>query len=1072
MRKRQKKAFILRGPLFTTIEINLLNFIPKKLNNITVFFTTFAASNTIKNVRKTTYFLQWFNATKMMRKRHYLSLIFLLFYLQNIAQNAYFFEPIRAINGLPHQTVYRVLQDKKGFMWFGTQRGLMRYDGYTCRLFGQTQAGTEGILGKPIHALLEDKQGNIWVCTHTGDLCKQDFLTGKFQYLTDTFSLKTLINKRIQTIFEDNIGQIWLGTLDDGLLILDPKTNKIQHFNQANSGLSNNAVFAFAQDKTGRIWVATSGEGINYFDPEPQKFKQRYADVPNFNGYQKTLLLEGNNLWIGSDGTGLYQLNLTTNSIKHFGAQNDGKSINSNAVLGLALNKNKELLIATDGGGLNVFNTELNTFKYYKNDNKNNGSLNTNALYDVCVDASNNVWVATFNGGVNLQKAHQNRFDFFSYTGNKTNELNNRSVLGLCQTANGSILIGTDGGGLNLFNRQNNNFAAINNPNKIQNNVVKTIYEDPQKRVWLGYFKGGLALYNPQNQTFKHYLSNPSDSFSISNNSVWSIASDASGDLWVGTVGNGVNLFNPQTEKFQRFNSHNNDPTSLSNDGIMVVFVDKQNRVWIGTEHSGLNLFNREKSNFTHFQHDKKGPLSISSDFIRSIFEDSRGRLWIGTEGGGLNQYVGDGKFKHFTTQNGLISDAIMGITEDLTGHLWLNSYEGIARFDTDRDSFQNFKFNKTLDNRGNQFNQSAILRINNGELLFGGINGLNIINPELITPNAVKPRVVFTDFKVFDASIINGELDGRQIFDGDINNKPKINLSYKDNAFSIEFAALDFTESSRNQYAFKLDGFDKEWHYNAAEQRRVTYTNLDAGTYIFHVRGTNSGGEWSDNEAVMTIVVAPPFWATWWFKLFIFLTFIGLSVVAFRIYLMRREMELKQRVMESEQEILSLNNQQLASEQAILSLQNEKLTTEIDTKNNELMSKAVQMAHKNELLLGIKDDLETIKTATETERLKSLRNLTRTLESEIENKESWDQFLLYFNQTHQNFIHELQTKHPNLTQNDLRMCALTRLNMSNREMATLLNISITGIEKSRYRLKKRLDLTVEDDLSRYLTAF
>ena len=185
-----------------------------------------------------------------------------------------------------------------------------------------------------------------------------------------------------------------------------------------------------------------------------------------------------------------------------------------------------------------------------------------------------------------------------------------------------------------------------------------------------------------------------------------------------------------------------------------------------------------------------------------------------------------------------------------------------------------------------------------------------------------------------------------------------------------------------------------------------------------------------------------------------------------------RRETLLKQRVLESEQEILSLKNQQLESEQNILSLQNDKLATEIDTKNNELMSKAVQMAHKNELLLGIKDDLESIKTASETERLKSLKGLTRTLESEIENKESWDQFLLYFNQTHQNFIHELQTKHPNLTQNDLRMCALTRLNMSNREMATLLNISITGIEKSRYRLKKRLDLTVDDDLSRYLMGF
>ena len=1039
------------------------------------------------------------NTVTVVRYRFFL--FFLCLHLSLFAQNNYFFESITANNGLPHQTVYRILQDKRGFMWFGTQRGLMRYDGYTCRLFGQTQAGTAGFEGKPIHALMEDRRGNLWIGTHSGDLCKRDFSTGKFVYLTDTTTFKTLINKRIQAFFEDQKGQIWIGTLDDGVLVFDPKTLKTQHFNQANSQLSNNAVFAFAQDKTGRIWVATAGEGINYMELNTNTFKQRYADIPNINGYQKTLLLDdANNLWIGSDGTGLYQLNVKTDTITHFSAKNDGKSLTSNAVMGLAFTKNKELLIATDGDGLNVFDPKTNRFYGYKSNNATTGTLNTNALYDVCIDKENNIWAATFNGGVNVHRDHQVRFEHFSYTGNRANELNNRSVLGMCQTANGALFIGTDGGGLNLFNRKTNTFSSIKNPNKGQNNVVKTIFEDPQKRLWLGYFNGGLALYNPKNQSFKHYLSNPSDPLSISNNSVWSIASEASGDLWVGTVGNGVNLFNPKTATFQHFFNRENDPTSLSNNAIQVVFVDKKNQTWIGTEHSGLNLFNREKNNFTRFQHDKKGPLSISSDFIRSVFEDSRGRLWIGTEGGGLNLHLGGDKFKHYTTKNGLVSDAIMGIAEDSKGHLWLSAYEGIARFDTDRDSFQNFKFNKTLDNRGNQFNQSAILRTDNGEILFGGINGLNIINPELITQNTIKPRVVFTDFKVFDASVIDGNFDGRTLFEGDINDAKIINLSYKDNAFSMEFAALDFTESSRNKYAFKLVGFDKEWQYNSAEQRLVTYTNLDAGTYDFHVRGTNSNGEWSDNEAVIPIHIAPPFWATWWFKLLVLLMTIGASIIVFRIYLIRREMELKQQVLESERKILSLNNQQLASEQAILnlkneqleseqsilnlknqqleseqeilSLQNEKLTTEVDTKNNELMSKAVQMAHKNELLLGIKDDLENIKTASETDRLKSLRGLTRTLESEIENKENWDQFLLYFNQTHQDFIHQLQTKHPNLTQNDLRMCALTRLNMSNREMATLLNISITGIEKSRYRLKKRLDLTVDEDLSRYLTAF
>ena len=974
-----------------------------------------------------------------------------------VAQKGYFFESITINNGLPHSTVYRIIQDKKGFMWFGTQRGLIRYDGYECRLFGQTQVGSMGFFGKSVHALFEDKKGNLWVGTHSGDLCMRDALTGTFQYLTDTTTFKALVDKRIQAIYEDNLGKIWVGTLDDGLIIYDPKTHTTQHFNHENSQLSNNAVFAFVQDKSGRMWVATTGEGINYFDTTTNSFKQLYADVPNLNGYQKTLLLDDkDNLWIGSDGTGLYQMSLMTNLFQHFDRQN---GLNSNAVLGLAMTKDNNLLIATDGGGLNVFNPETNTFLAYKNNNSTSGNLNTNALYDVCIDRNDNVWVATFNGGVNVHKAHQIRFDYYTHTGNQSNELSNRSVLGLCQTADGNIWLGTDGGGLNVFDRKNNRFSRINNPNKVQNTVVKTIFEDKKKRLWLGYFNGGLALYDRQNGSFKHYLSNPNDPLSISNNSVWSIAADPSGKLWVGTVGNGVNLFDPETGQFQRFLYNEADPTTLSHNGIMVVCADKKGSIWIGTEHSGLNLYNRDKKNFTRFQHRSNDPLSISSDYIRAIFEDSRGRLWIATESGGLNQWLGDGKFKHFSARNGLISDAIMGISEDRDGLLWLSALEGVSRFDTDKESFHNFRFNKTLDGMSNQFNQAAVLRTLDGEMMFGGINGLNIIRPEVIAPNNVKPTVVLTDFKVFDVSAASGILpNGRVIFQGDISQVHNIQLSYLDNAFSIAFSALDFTESSRNQYAFKMEGFDKDWRYSTANQRLVTYTNLDAGTYTFHVRGTNSSGEWSDNEAAVKITITPPFWKTIWFKSLIFLLATGLVFLAFRIYLERRETILHQRVLESEQ--------------AVLSLQNEKLETEIETKNNELMSTAVQMAHKNELLLGIKDNLESIKTAPEAERLKSLRGLKRTLEAEIENKETWDQFLLYFDQVNRNFITELQTKHPNLTQNDLRMCALTRLNMSNREMATLLNISITGVEKSRYRLKKRLDLTVDDDLSRYLLTF
>ena len=1020
----------------------------------------------------------------MLFKKLLVSLIYSLIYLMIcpsiFGQKDYYFESITINNGLPHNTVYRIVQDKAGFVWFGSQRGLIRYDGYTCRLFGETQSGSHGFFNKSVHALLSDKKGNLWVGTHTGDLCVREAQKGSFQYMTNEKAFKSLVGQRIEAIFEDSSGKIWIATLDDGLLIYDPEKKTSQHLNISNSHLVSNAVFAFAQDKSGRVWVATAGEGINYFDASINDFKQIFADVPspsgNLRGYRKTLLLDKKGyLWIGTDGTGLYAMDLTNNHFQHFDTQtNGGKDLNSNAVLSLALTKNNCVLIATDGGGMTVFDPESKTFEPHKSDNNQSGSLNTNAVYDVFVDNSDNVWLATFNGGVNVHKAHQVRFDYFTHVGNKSNEMSNRSVLGLNQSMDGNIWIGTDGGGLNVFNRKDNRFSVVNNPTSVPNKVVKTIFEDKKKRIWLGYFNGGLAMYDRTNGSFRHYLSNPNDPLSISDNSVWSIASDPlSGKLWVGTIGKGINLFDPETGKFQRFIHKKEDPNSISEDGIMVVFADKKDNIWVGTEHTGLNLYDRNTNNFIRFQHQDNDPLSISGNYVRSIFEDSRGRLWIGTEGGGLNQWLGEGKFKHYTTQNGLISNAVMGISEDRDGRLWLSSLEGIARFDTERDSFQNFKFNKPLDGMSNQFNQSAVLRTIDGEIFFGGINGLNVIRPEMIVPNSVKPNVVLTDFKVFDVSVANGKLpNGSVIFDGNISNASNIELSYRDNAFSIEFASLDFTEPSRQQYAFQMEGFDKEWRYGKADQRLVTYTNLDAGNYTFRVRGTNSSGVWSDNEAVVKIVITPPFWRTMWFRLLMFLTAIGIGTLAFRAYVQRREELLQQKVLVSEQEILSLKNQQLESEQNILHLQNDKLIIEVENKNNDLMSKAVQMAHKNELLIGIKGSLEDIKTATEAERLKSLRSLTRTIEGEIENKESWDQFLLYFDQVNRNFVSEIQAKHPDLTQSDLRMCALTRLNISNREIATLLNISIGGVEKSRYRLKKRLDLTAEDDLVKYLLLF
>jgi len=457
---------------------------------------------------------------------------------------------------------------------------------------------------------------------------------------------------------------------------------------------------------------------------------------------------------------------------------------------------------------------------------------------------------------------------------------------------------------------------------------------------------------------------------------------------------------------------------------------------------------------------------------VRCIFQDSKGRLWIGTESGGLNLWLGNGKFEHFTIQNGLISNAVMNIVEDKNGYLWISTFKGVSRISIETKQCLNFDFTKNSYFNANQFNQATGIKDIDGDVFFGGINGLTLIKPNEVKFLSTKPNVVFTDFKIFNQSVSTGkQSDGRTILEKSLEEEKEIHLSYYDNVFSFEFATLDFTDPLKSQYAYRMDGFDRNWRIANSEQRLITYTNLGPATYTFRVRGTNNNGVWS-SEKTIKIVIEPPFWKTWWFRFLMVCLIIVLAWLILRIYTARREMALKQKVLENDRSILTLRNENLLAEKTILSLQKEKLANEIESKNSELVSKAMQMAHKKEILVSLQEQVDTIKNASDFEKGKLLSVLKSTLSTEIEGESSWIQFIFYFDQVNQNFTSELLRKHPSLTQNDLRMCALTRLNMSNKEKAVLLNITLTGVEKSRYRLKKRLGLNTEDDLIEYLRSF
>ncbi len=1036
------------------------------------------------------------------------------------------FQYITIKEGLPHNPVFCQLQDKNGFLWFGTQDGLVRYDGYECRIFRQQITNKNHFNGKNIQCLKEDKNGNLWVGTQGNGINIRDAKTGKFKNLSEEKAFEPISKHWIKTIFEDQKGRIWIGTLGNGLLLYEPNNKIAKHFHAKNSHLSGHSVSAFAQDKNGTIWVATNGIGIFYFDEQSQNFNAFHTNLSgdtDFESFRKTLFADANgNLWVGTEGSGLYQIHLDTKQIERFTIQN---GLISNNIMDIAQDKRGQLLLATDGGGLNLFDPITHAVWSYRY-GKTRGTLNTDALYDVLIDADENIWIGTYNGGVNIVKAHQPPIETFERTGLNAGELSHRSVLSMCLTTDNQLFVGTDGGGLNKFNPQNKTFTSIPNQPNGYGNVVKTIFEDRQKRLWLGYFNDGLSLFDKKTRTFKHYRTNPNNNIADKNgyfrhpngNNIWSITDDKNGNIWIGLVGAGVHRFDPRTEQFQYFSHHPNDPLSIASNDVMTLLCDHENQLWIGTDKEGLDILNLDNQTIVHLKHHSNDVQSLAANDIRCIFQDSKKRIWVGTESGGLHLWQGNGQFQHFGTKEGLIANAVMSILEDKNGDLWLSTFKGISRFSPEKKVFLNFDFHKNLYLNSNQFNQLAALRTMTAQgveaLWFGGINGVSIIRPDDIRFFDKKPNIILTDFKIFDKSIaFDATFEQSDILGESLEMSKNITLSYRDNAFSIAFAALDFTDPLKNQYAYKMEGFDKEWNMANSEQRLAAYTNLDHGTYFFRVKGANHNGVWSD-EKVLKIVIVPPFWKTWWFKLLILMLLAAFAFFLFRIYVTRREMTLRQQVLESERAILHLTNEKLASEQivlslkneklaseqivlslkneklaseqivlslqnekleneqAILSLQNEKLEGEVKAKNMELMSKVMQTAHKNEILIDIKEQLELFKKANENEKIKILNRLKIKLEDEIEGEKSWEQFTQYFDQVNQDFTTKLLQKHPTLTPNDLRICVLARLNMSNKEMAALLNISVNGVEKSRYRLKKRLNLTPEDDLDTYMRNF
>jgi ligand-binding sensor domain-containing protein/signal transduction histidine kinase len=858
------------------------------------------------------------------------------------------FQHFSVEDGLSNSQVYSVLQDKQGYLWAGTDNGLNCYDGYSFKVYHHDPTDSTSITGYPIYCLFEDRAGYLWIGTAGGGLDRFDPSTKSFEhFINDPSNLNSLSDNYVQSIFQDNAGSLWVGT-KRGLNKFHLATKTFERFTTEHK----KSVMSIVQGADDFLWLGSFGGGLQKFHFSTKEFENFGHDPANLNSLSNdniTFICKDRlgALWIGTDSGEVDKFNPSTKTFQHFNHNPlNPSSLSPGSVSSIYQDRSGALWIGTFGG-LNKFDPKTKSFEHFKRDPANPSSLSDDLVYCIYQDRSGILWMGSYNG-LNMYNTQAKPFEHFTNVPYNKNSLSNSFVTAIYQDQAGPLWIATGGGGLNKFNPKTKSFEHfVNsaNPKSLNDNYVNCVYQDKSGTLWVGTDGGGLDKFNQKARSFRHFRHNPSDTTSISNNVIYSIYEDGSGTLWVGTF-DGLNKFNPKTNTFEHFKHDSKNPGSISNDFVNFVFQDRAGIFWISPFGHGLNKFDPITKTFEKFIHYPNNPRSLSHNGIFYVHQDRSGSLWIGTNGGGLNKFDPATKsFTSFTMKNGLPNDCVQAILEDTHGNLWLSTNKGLCKFNPRTFTCHNYDVTDGL--QGNTFISNSAQLGANGKFYFGGSSGFNAFFPDSIKDNAYIPPVVITDFKVFEKSMNYG-LTPRDI-----------ELTYDQDFFSFEFSTLNFIQPQKNQYAYQLVGFDKDWIYSGT-RRYASYTNLNPGTYFFRVKGSNNNGVWNEEGIKIKVVILPPRWMTWWFR-GIVIVLSGTLITA--IYLVRTAnirrtnkrltatVELRTRELQEKNEEIATQNEELIQHQEEIIAQREQLALQNENLETEVAKRTLELTVQNQQL-------------------------------------------------------------------------------------------------------------------------
>lgn len=787
-----------------------------------------------------------------------------------VSVSQFIFDIFSQEDGLPNNQIQYIYQDKKGWMWIGTSQGLSRFDGYSFVNFLPNQNDTNSLSGNLVRVIRENKKGNLLVGTENGGLNIFDRKKERFSNPFKNYRDLELSEVSVNAIELDNSGNIWAGT-DFNIFKIDSSGN----LSPLNPVLKNenvefvgNYVRNLQFDNSGRMWIGTNN-GVFIYNPVNNEMVQ--FDLPFAENLNKEVweiyLDEDGLIWIGTYSSGVFIVEPDSKKIQTI--QLTPANRRSETVRTISKGAFGDYWIGTRGG-LYTYSKTKGVTGFYQHDERKPGSLSNNSVLSVFLDTKGETWIGT-RGGLNLLAKSKQVFRNFTALPGDNHHLNSSIIYAFWIDKNNQIWIATEDGGINIFNPVTGTYKYLmndeKNPNSISQNCIKAFQDDEFGNLWVGTYLGGIDIINLQSGKIEHFKHNPAKNGTLSDNRVWDICQDRNGEIWVATS-RGVDKFERDSKSFKHYSQ------ICGEEQVSWIEPDSDGNIWFGSL-SEVIVFNPDENSMKRFP-----------ERSRSMFEDAEKRIWIATLEKGIAIYTAkNGPVKYYNEKDGLANNQALCIEEDSKNNLWISTKNGLSKFNIEKEYFQNFTSRDGLSN--NEFCYGASFKTAAGDILFGSVSGFNMFNPNEIASLSNDVPIVFTDLKIFNKSVPvgNGKKD---VLQKSISETDRLILNFKQNDFILEFAALNYINSEKNKYSYKLDGFNRDWN-EPSTMRTASYTNLDPGDYVLRIKRVVPGLQNDTNELRLDITILPPYYKTKWF-LAVILFFIFFLIYIIVIFVLNRE--------------------------------------------------------------------------------------------------------------------------------------------------------------------------------------